>query len=137
MKINEVPQDKKNFNHSDIEVKKVLYATDHQGNYTQTQSFGWESENLALEQAWEDIHTQLETARNEIKSGISSPIKFYMIKNRMDYGILSSYVGKWQWQVKRHCKAKVFSSLSEKMLTKYAKVFGISVPELKNVNALS
>jgi hypothetical protein len=133
MNIQEVPQDKKNFNQREVDVQKVLYVTDQEGNYTQTKSYGWESENLALEQAWEEIEIQLSAVQEEIKNSISSPIKFYMIKNRMDISILASYVGKWKWQVKRHCKASVFQKLSDGILLKYAKVFNITTEELKNL----
>lgn len=132
MKANEVPQDKKQFNDQEVELRKVLYVTDSEGHYTQTHSYGWESENIALEQAWDEIFEQEERVKQEIKAGYSSPIKYFMIKNRMDIGILASYVGKWQWQVKRHCKASVFQSLSEKLLQKYAAIFSISLEELKS-----
>lgn len=132
MKLNEVPQDKKQFNNQEVELRKVLYVTDQEGNYTQTQSFGWESENIALAQAWEEIQEQENLILKEIKEGVASPIKYFMIKNRMDIGILASYVGKWQWQVKRHCKASVFKSLSDETLQKYATVFNLSLSDLRN-----
>ena len=47
----------------------------------------------------------------------------------------ASYVGFWQWRVKRHLKPKVFKKLSEKTLQKYADVFEISLNELKHIDA--
>ncbi|MBK8144637.1 MAG: hypothetical protein IPK62_06355 [Bacteroidetes bacterium] len=112
--------------------KKVMYVTTDEGTYTQFQSDGWEAENLVLEQTWEDIEQMLETERQKVISQQVSPISYYMIKNRMDIAILSSYVTKWQWQVKRHLNPAVFKKLPEKLLSKYATVFDISVEELKN-----
>lgn len=132
MKLNDVPQDKKHFNDKDVELRKVLYVTDKNGQYTQTHSYGWESENIVLEQAWGEIFEQEEQVKQEIREGIASPIKYFMIKNRMDIGILASYVGKWQWQVKRHCKASVFKNLSENVLKKYAQVFNMEVSNLRS-----
>ena len=51
----------------------------------------------------------------------------------MDVGILASYVGLWQWRVKRHFKPSIFKKLKTNTLQKYAEVFEISVDELKTV----
>lgn len=130
MNIHEVPQDKKNFKDGQNAPKRVIYATNDQGEYTQTQSDGWEAENIALEQAWEDIDMQLEEAKQQMLRKEKSPIYYFMLKNRMDISILASYVGKWKWQVKRHFKYSVFKNLSTKTLQKYAQVFNISIEEL-------
>jgi hypothetical protein len=53
--------------------------------------------------------------------------------NKMDPSILSSYVGIWIWNVKRHFKPSVFQKLSDKTLGKYAEVFQISIEELKKI----
>ena len=50
----------------------------------------------------------------------------------MDISILSSYVRIWKWRVKRHFKPKVFATLSDKILQKYASTFSISIEELRN-----
>jgi len=55
-----------------------------------------------------------------------------MMKKLMDVPLLAQYVGKWQWQVKRHLKPSVFRKLNDPMLQKYADVFGITVQELIN-----
>ncbi|MBK8685944.1 MAG: hypothetical protein KBF25_04085 [Chitinophagaceae bacterium] len=133
MKIEEVPQDKKQFKDGDKAPKKLMYVTNQDGSYTQKTSAGWEAENLALEQAWQDIDEQLLQSKEAVKNGKSSPIAYYMILNRMDIAILAKYVGKWQWQVKRHLQPSVFNTLSEKVLLKYAQAFNISLDALKNV----
>ncbi|HAD34884.1 MAG TPA: hypothetical protein DCF44_10390 [Chitinophagaceae bacterium] len=133
MKIEEVPQDKKQFKDGDKAPKKLMYVTNQDGSYTQKTSAGWEAENLALEQAWQDIDEQLLRSKEAVKMGKSSPIVYYMIQNRMDIAILAKYVGKWQWQVKRHMQPSVFNVLPEKVLLKYAQVFNISLDALKNV----
>jgi hypothetical protein len=110
-----------------------MYVTNQDGSYTQKTSAGWEAENLALEQAWQDIDEQLLQSKEAVKTGKSSPIAYYMILNRMDIAILAKYVGKWQWQVKRHLQPSVFNALSEKVLLKYAQAFNIGLDALKNV----
>ena len=133
MHINEVPQDKKNFRDGGNAPKKVMYVTADDGQYTQTQSAGWEAENLVLEQAWNDIEQQLLSEKKRVLNHEVSPIAYYMVQSRMDLPIWASYVGKWQWQVKRHLKPAIFNKLSEKMLQKYAEVFDVSIETLKHL----
>lgn len=132
MNLNEVPQEKKTFRDGDKAPKKVLYAVKPDGTYTQSISDGWEPENVALEQAWQEIDEQVDAVLREVRARLKSPVAYYMVRDRMDIGILAAYVGKWQWQVKRHLKPAVFAKLSQQMLQRYADVFNISVEELKN-----
>ena len=71
-------------------------------------------------------------AKEQVKKGAASPIAYYMELHKMDMPILASYVGMWQWRVKRHFKPGVFKGLSETILKKYADAFNITVAELKN-----
>ncbi|HLO71486.1 MAG TPA: hypothetical protein VK167_11485, partial [Flavipsychrobacter sp.] len=95
-------------------------------------SAGWEAENIATKQAWDAVDEELAETAEKVKKGELSPIAYYMQKNLMEVSLLASYVGKWQWQVKRHFKPAVFNKLSADMLAKYAAVFNISVDELKS-----
>lgn len=133
MNIDEVPQDKKDFKDGANAPKKVMYAVSNDGKYTQTHSVGWEAENTAIEQAWDDIDLQLAETKKQFLAKKVSPIAYYMIKSRMDIGILASYVGKWKWQVSRHLKPQVFKNLSPKMKEKYAHIFEVSLFELENI----
>lgn len=130
MKKNEVPQDKSNL--STNSVKELCYAVDEQGNYTTELSSGWEPKSIALSNAMDDIRERVESAKLQCANGTVSPIVYFMELNRMDIGILSSYVGMWRWRVKRHFKPGVFNKLSAAVLLKYAHAFEISIDELKN-----
>jgi hypothetical protein len=114
----------------------VNYVTDENGNYTKEISNGWEPENIALEQVWEDVNNNVEATRQKVVNGELSPIAYYLEKNLMDIPLLASYVDKWQWQVKRHMKPEIFKTLSKEMLEKYAFVFKISVEDLINNSSL-
>jgi len=134
MKKNEVPQDNETSIYGDkIGDGLLKYATDGE-EYTTVQSVGWEPEIVALQQAWEEVELKISEAENDVISGITSPIPFYMEKKLLDISILSSYMNKWQWQVRRHFKPGVFNNLKEKTLEKYADVFGITVDELKDID---
>lgn len=131
MKTNEVPQDKRDFKEGD-KIHKLMYAVDNDGKYTGITSAGWEAENIATKQAWDAVDEELAETAEKVKKGELSAIAYYMQKNLMEVALLASYVGKWQWQVKRHFKPSVFNKLSADVLTKYAAVFNISVDELKS-----
>jgi hypothetical protein len=131
MKKEEVPQDGNNMH--DGTFKQLFYATDNAGQYVPVTSVGWEPENVAMQQAWEEINERVEKAKAQVLAGEISPVVYYMEKTIMDLPLLASYVGKFQWQVKRHMKPAVFNKLSDNMLRRYAAAFKVSVQELKNI----
>jgi len=132
MKKKEVPQDKSNLESANF--RELCYAVDVNGEYTTENSTGWEPKTVALNNAIEDINERTEDAKNRVIKGETSPIEYYMELHKMDVGILASYVGFWQWKVKRHFKPSVFKKLSDKTLNKYAEVFEISVEEVKSMS---
>ncbi|RKS96888.1 hypothetical protein [Chryseobacterium defluvii] len=130
MKKQDLPQDESNLKSANM--TEVLYVTDENDNYTTANSIGWEAKKAALEESMELIHERIEEARQAVANNKVSPIIYFMELNKMDLSVLSAYVGMWQWRVKRHTKPKIFKTLSENVLKKYADAFGISVDELKN-----
>jgi hypothetical protein len=133
MNKNEVPQDQGNLSKNNV--RELIYAIDEHGNYTTALSTGWEPKSIALANSLDDINERIEAARLEVKDGKASPILYFMERCKMDIGILASYVGLWKWRVKRHFQPAVFSSLSDKILQKYADAFDIAIGELKNFKA--
>lgn len=129
MNINDVPQDPMAYKDKD-KVKKLVYAVDKDGHYTGVGSAGWEAENEATKQAWEAIDDELKEIEQQVKDEILSPIAYFMHKKLMDVGLLAKYVGKWQWQVKRHFKPAIFKKLDTNTLEKYANVFGVTQEQL-------
>lgn len=130
MKKEEVPQDKGSLSNKNM--KELVYATDEQGNYTTALSTGWEPKTIALTNSIDEISERVAIAKAQVEKNEVSPIVYFMEYSRMDVAILSSYVGMWQWRVKRHFKPKVFAKLSDKILQKYAETFAISINELRN-----
>ena len=112
---------------------EVNYAVDTDGNYTLTQSCGWEAKTIALRQAWEAIVDQLQQVIVEIKAGQKSPLAYHMIKNQMDAALLSQYTGITKWRVKRHLTPEVFARLEDVALTPYAQLFDIELSQLRTV----
>ncbi|WP_312991123.1 hypothetical protein [Chryseobacterium flavum] len=130
MKKQDLPQDESNLRSANM--TEVLYVTDENDNYTTANSTGWDAKKAALDESMELIHERIEEARQNVANNIASPIVYFMELNKMDLGVLASYVGMWQWRVKRHFKPGKFKTLNETVLKKYADAFGISVDELKN-----
>lgn len=134
MKQDQVPQDKENLNEG--KVAKLYYATDDAGHYVKVNSVGWEPETIAMKQAWEEVHHEVEEARQKVLSGKASPILYYLKKNIMNVPMVASYVGTFGWIVLLHMKPFFFNRLSKKTLDKYAYTFRITVDELKNIDLL-
>lgn len=131
MKKKEVPQDKSQLQKANI--KDMVYAVDENGNYVTELSTGWEPKTIALDNAIKEIEERVEEAKQRVIEKKTSPIEYYMELHKMDVPILASYVGLWQWRVKRHFKPSVFKKLSAKTLQKYANVFEIGIEELKHI----
>jgi len=132
MKESEVPQDKSNLESANF--RELCYAVDENGEYITANSSGWDPKTIALNNAIEDIKERIEKAKNKVLNNQTSPIEYYMEVHKMDIPILASYVGLWQWRVKRHFKPSVFKKLSKKILNKYAEIFSISIEQLQDIN---
>jgi hypothetical protein len=130
MKKEELPQDPSVL---DKFTKDLCYVVDESGNYTTGLSRGWEVKAAALDLAWDDIKERTEAARQKALKGEVSPLLFFMELKLMDMDTLAGYSGFWKWQIKRHMKPSVFNGLSNEKLERYAKVFEVSVSDLKNV----
>lgn len=133
MKADKVPQEGLAYKGRD-KVKKVMYATGRDGHYTSVNSIGWEAENIATRQAWQEVEDKLAEVAADVAAGRLSTLAWWMHKTLMDVPLLARYVGKWRWTVKKHLKPKGFQKLSPKELQQYADVFGITVAELQRVD---
>lgn len=130
MKKSEVPQDDGFL--KEEHGRELNYAVGEDGKYTTALSSGWDAKTIALNNALERIEERISDAKQRVLDNKTSPIEYFMEFCRMDVPVLSSYMGLWQWRVKRHFKPSVFRKLSEKTLKKYADVFEIDVAQLKN-----
>ncbi len=132
MDVNDIPQDDSKIFKGQ---RKVIYATQN-GNYQTATTNGWEMEEFATEQAVEELNRLTTEALAAVKLGEKSPLFYYMYRYRFDLPSLAQATGFWQWQIKRHFKPSVFAKLSDKVLERYAEVFGISVEDIKQVGCV-
>jgi len=129
MEKKDVPQDPGILGH----VRVLCYATDENGEYVKSQSTGWEPTNIANGIVWEFIHEELARIREKVKKGELSPLAYHMNRSLMDAKVLSQYTGIASWRVKRHIKARPFSSLNDSVLGKYASALNMTIDQLKEV----
>lgn len=130
MKKIEIPQE----NNSTLNgQRKVMYGTNESGEF-QRINYASSVEEFATITAVKEYEELGKECLEEIKKDISSPIKYFMYKNRMDLPTLSSVVDMFSFRVKRHLKMKHFRKLNDKILQKYAFAFNIKIKELKDFN---
>ena len=129
MKENEVPQELGALGG----LTELCYATDEEGNYTTLQSVGWDVKTTAIRASMVLFAEQMEEARQQALLGKRSPLPYYMLKNRMDYGVLAASVGLPVWLVKLHSRPFFFKRLSKRRLAQYAEVLDITVEELTSM----
>ena len=129
MEINDIPQDNSKIFRGQ---RKVVYAT-KDGNYQTATTNGWETEEFATEQAVEELNQLTNEALDSVKRSEKSPLFYYMYRYRFDLPSLAQDTGFWQWQIKRDFKPSVFAKLSDKVLSRYAEVFGVAILELQQV----
>ncbi len=113
--------------------KQISYATDESGRYVLEQSAGWNPANQANRQAWELIRDRLEEVAARVKTGDLSPLAFHMERNQMDATLLARYSGIARWRVRRHLRPDVFASLPQGVLERYARLFEMTVEELRSI----
>ncbi len=130
MKKEEVPQDLSSLGKI---TKEVCYATDEKGRYVKELSKGWEVKISALDAAWTDIEQRKKMARQKVVQGEASPLLYFMERALMDITLLAGYTGFWKWQIRRHLKPGIFTTLPDKKLQRYADVFNVSIAELKSM----
>jgi hypothetical protein len=134
MQEDEVPQDEKNLNEGKL--AKLYYATDAKGHYTKVNSVGWEPETVAMQQAWDVVHAEVEAARKKVIEGKASLVLYYLKKNIMNVSMVAGYMGTLSLVVRLHMLPFFFNKLSRKTLERYAYTFRITVDELLDIEQL-
>ncbi len=125
MRRNDVPQDKCLFG----EKTELCYAVDEHGRYVLVQSAGWEPANIANDEAWKSIVSEIESVAAKVSAGKLSPLAWHMARNQMDPGLLADYAGLCRWQVRRHMKPGPFRRMGRALVDRYAAVFRVTAED--------
>jgi len=134
MKINEVPQDGAFL--IEGRMSDLYYVVDDKGKYTKVLSKGWAPKNDAIRLAWDRIYEKAEEIRQQVLSGILSPIALYMELNVMDVNILASYTRLSRRRVKKHLKMKGFRKLTPALIQTYAGALNLTPDELMDMERI-
>jgi hypothetical protein len=116
--------------------KEVFYSYEGDGMFnTKLISHGdVGSNNVFMQQMWDNFHERLIKAREDIIAGKRSILCYHMERTRMDVLTLAVYMGYRPGKVKRHFKPHVYKRLSPEVKAKYAEIFDINITELENIN---
>ena len=107
------------------------YVSNENGDIELVLSSGWEPVNIVNNDFWESINEKLAGVLERVKKGELSPLAYHMNKYLMDAKVLAQYVGLPRWRVKQHLKPRVFNSLDDETLKRYASFFKITVEQLR------
>ena len=110
--------------------KKAVYAKDASGRIVVVASLGWEVDEIVTTQAVEQMQALAETARQNVLSGLSAPLEYWMYARRMDLLLLSQATGIWRWRIRRHFRPHIFARLPRTTLLRYAEALGLTLHEL-------
>lgn len=113
--------------------KKIIYATDRDGEYEKIGSSGWEAEELATTMAVDTLQQQARDAFERAKAGKTAPLEYHMFSKRLDVLSLSQATGFFQWQIRRHFNPEKFNRLSPKKIARYCEVLGLDPTTLKTL----
>jgi len=134
MKVDEVPQDGAFL--VEGRMSDLYYVVDDKGHYTKVLSKGWAPKNDAIRLAWNRIYEKAEEIRQQVLSGIMSPIAFYMELNVMDVNILASYTGLPRRKVRKHMKMKGFRKLTPELIQTYGNALNLTNDELTDIERI-
>jgi len=107
------------------------YVSNENGDIELVLSSGWEPVNIVNDDFWESINEDIAGVLERVKKGELSPLAYHMYKYLMDAKVLAQYVGLPRWRVKQHLKPRVFNSLDDETLKRYASFFKITVEQLR------
>lgn len=113
--------------------KKVIYATNEQGEYETIGSSGWDTESFATLMAVDELNSSMVDALERAIAGQCSPLEYHMYARRFDLTGLSQATGFYQWQIKRHFKPTTFEKLPQRKLARYLDALEISSTELQSL----
>jgi hypothetical protein len=127
MRKDEVPQE----NNSTLSGgRKAVYAIGEDGHYGIVASTGSKVEETVTTQAINELLRQRDECRARVAAGLASPLEYHMYDRRMDLVTLAQSVGMFTWRVRYHLKPKVFPSLGDKLLNRYAEALGLPINAL-------
>jgi len=110
----------------------VLYVEKDTGAYEPLQTGSYMSKNY-IDDFWEKRRSIEANAAGRLLAGAISPVEYYMLLLDMTPADVARRVGISVRKVNKHRTPSAFSSVSVKLLKRYADVFGVSVASLFSI----
>ncbi len=114
-------------------LRKLLYAVDENGRYTEVRSSGWEAESFSTQLAVDELIRQRDVAWARARAGLTSALEYHMYRRRMDFDTLAAVSGIWRWRVRRHFNPDIYARLPDRILGRYAQAMGVSIDSLRHL----
>jgi hypothetical protein len=111
--------------------RELFYRFDKEKGFTQEINYQDADNQVIIKQSWDAAKERLEAVQKEVAAGKISPVAYHMERILMETPMLAAYMGISVLRVKWHMRPWAFNRLSRKMLEKYARIFEITVDELK------
>lgn len=111
--------------------REMFYGFDKEHGFTKELSYQNQATQVIIEQGWDAVEARLEDVKERVRSGKVSPVAYYMEKMLMELPMLSAYMGLNLLRVRWHMTPTGFRRLKPSMLERYARLFEITVEELK------
>jgi hypothetical protein len=111
----------------------ILYAEKEDESYGEMASGSYAVKNYLGEllKYKESLDT---TLRNDLKEGKISPLFYFMLMQDIGQGDLAKRVGISKCKLRKQLKPEKFSKLPDRVLEKYAVVFGVTIAQIKEFN---
>jgi hypothetical protein len=110
----------------------ILYAEKEDESYGAMASGSYATKNYIDEflKYKESLDTKL---RSDLKAGKISPLFYFMLMQDMGQGDLAKRVGISKCKLRKQLKPEKFSKLPDRVLEKYAVIFGVTVDQIKEI----
>ncbi len=119
-----------------LDFEILHYSVDDKGNWEGKMLANWGAKEIVNTQTWIIVQERINEAKRKVIEGEMSPIGFYMVKCIMDAKLCAEFTGFSARKVNKHLKPKVFASLKNEELKRYADAFEITVEELVNLKEI-
>jgi len=110
--------------------RELFYHFDKETGFTQEVDYQNPNNQVIIKQSWDAAEQRLNEVKQLVIIGKLSPIAYYMEKILMEVPMLAAYMEISGWRVRRHLKSRVFKKLNQKILARYAAIFGITIEQL-------
>ncbi|MBN2159534.1 MAG: hypothetical protein JW807_09070 [Spirochaetes bacterium] len=111
--------------------KRIKYSVDEKGEIVETYEEISEY-SIIVAGTVEEVYADLaEKARERVRRNIASPLEYFMYRSQLEPDSLLALTGFSPREFKKHMKPKVFRTLEDDVLQRYASAFMVDIGTIK------